>query len=269
MKPLYLVLSLWLVCLSAFAGPLEEQAKTLREQAIIFAKADNCKEAIKLFQRAYDTSKEAKDLYNIGTCQINLDKYAAAIETYEAYISQLALDDEQLRLNAEQLKNLSAKLQRPELQKTNKTKAKALLELTESLSQKAAGLPPAMTTSVPDDPVAPVSQRATPNVTPSPTPPVTPASPAETPPKKGLALPLALVGVSAAAIGAELVLESKTRRTNETTIPREALRVGLVVGAGLSLVGAGAALVLRSKKKPERSASVSISMQQVALFVSF
>ena len=267
MKRLHLALFFCLISLSAFAGPLEEQAKTLREQAIIFAKADNCKEAIKLFQRAYDTSKEAKDLYNIGTCQLNLTKYAAALETYEAYISQLALDDDQLRLNTEQLKNLSSKLQRAELQNTNKTKTKALLELTASLSQKAAGLPDVTTTTTPKDPVAPVSQPIAP--TPSPEAPLNPSTTAETPPKKSLALPLGLVGLATVAIAGELALEAKTQRTNETTKAREALRVGLLAGAGLSLVGAGAALVLRSKKKPELSAKVSISMQQVALFVSF
>jgi tetratricopeptide (TPR) repeat protein len=249
----FLLFVLCLVSKSAFADSNEARAQIIRDQAKILGSSGNCTEAIKLFQKAYDINKEARDLYNISSCEFYLKKYSEAFRTSDLFLSQLA-SDEQLRVNTEQLKTLASKLNLPEVQKAHTIKAKALLVRIEELSLKAKSLPP---------------QRQTIETTPLPAEPQPPAA-LEAPSKRGLALPLSLIGVAVLSISGELALESKTQNSNKTTTAREALRVGLFAGAGLSLAGAGAILVSRNKKnKPEVSARALISPRQVALVVSF
>jgi tetratricopeptide (TPR) repeat protein len=257
MRP-YFFLALWLCLISAPAlADSKEQAQILRDQAIELAKADNCQEAIKLFQQAYDVNTEAKDLYNIGSCYINTDQYADALRTFELYLSRLSEDDEQLRVNTEQLKRLAEKLQRPELQKAGKAKTQTLVEQADSLSKKAENLPPPITITEPPS-TLPVTE----------TPPKTDSS------LKKFIIPGSLVGVSALCSGGAIFLYSKSKKETETTDAREILRIGLEVGAGLSLLSAGATLALALRKNPKESTTpvavgLSVSPRGATLMVSF
>ena len=255
-----LALVLCLVHTPALADPNETQAQTLREQAKALGSAGKCTEAIKLFQKAYDINKSARDLYNISSCEFYLQKYANALRTSDLYLSQLALDDEQLLDSTEQLNNLTNKLNVPEVQKSNAIKANALLVRIEQLSTKAQRLAEEKTAK---------KQPPLTEATPSPETPQAPTT-IEAPPKRGLALPRGMAGLATVSIVGLFALEAKTQNSGTTTDARESLRVGFLVGAGLSLAGAGAVLLLRNKKnKPEASARVSLSPRQVALVVSF
>jgi tetratricopeptide (TPR) repeat protein len=256
MRP-YFLLALWLCFISTPAlADSKEQAQILRDQAIELAKADNCQEAIKLFQQAYDANQEAKDLYNIGSCHINTDQYADALQTFEIYLSRLS-EDEQLRVNTEQLKRLAEKLQRPELQKAGKAKTQTLLEQAESLSKKAESLPPPTTITEPPS-----------------TLPLTETPPTTNSPLKKFIVPGGLVGLSALCGGGAIFLYSKSKKETETTDAREIFRIGLEVGAGLSLLSAGATLALALRQNPKESTTpvalgLSVSPRGATLRVSF